>query len=199
MPLSYEMFMKHADKVCKSAAEINVHKKALTGVMHYSDGSAAVTDAHRVYMAKNLHSLDADTIITPSGEQMDAQYPEVRRLIPSGSSGTEFRLNVEDMLHAADLIASVGSLTAKLPLMKLEDGMASFDHYELVINYSFSGFSFGDNPVWINAKYMLDAMNLFKAAGCESVKLHFYGCARPLVMTSEDDRLLIMILPVIKN
>lgn len=198
MSLTYEVFMKHADKVCKNAALINVHKKSLTGVIHYSDGSAAVTDAHRLYMVKNIHSLEEDTIINSGGERIEENYPEVRRLIPAQNGELTVNVSVPDMLQAADIIASVGSQVEKLPLMKLKDETASFDHYEMVINYSFPGFSFGKDPVWVNAKYVLDGMHLFKAAGCEKVKLHFYGRTRPLVMVNEDETLLALILPVRK-
>lgn len=197
MPLTYEIFMKHADKVCKHAGEITT-RKVLQGVMHYSDGSAAVTDSHRLYMVKSIHNLEEDTINTPAGEKIEDRYPEVRRLIPQQDGELAVKVSVPDMLQAADIIASVGSQVEKLPLMKLKDETASFDHYEMVINYSFPGFSFGKAPVWINAKYVLDAMNLFKAAGCEMVKLHFYGRTRPLVMFNEDETLLALILPVRK-
>lgn len=83
--LTYEIFMKHGKKVTDNAAIINPARPVLQGVCHISNGTAAVTDSHRLYVARGIHNRTHGAIITPAGKTLKDIYLDVSRLIPDNT------------------------------------------------------------------------------------------------------------------
>lgn len=196
--INYETFMKHAEKVCKSphlSEDLERHKP-LKGVKHFEDGSAAVTDSHRLYFVKDIHDRTDGAIVTPSGKKVSGNYPDIKRLISMDYQKQELSVSVADLLEAADSINAVGSLVeGKTPLIQLKENIARYDsplvkyHRELSVQFEVN--------VFLNAQYLLDAMKMFKASGCDEVTVRLFGPMRPVYFLYEN--ILALILPVRKH
>lgn len=197
--IDYKTFMRHAAKVCSSShlvEEIDRYK-ILKGVLHHENGSLICTDAHRLYIAKNMHSRTDKAVITPKGKVLEGNYPNVDRIVPDKlNANQEIEVVVRDLLKGVDIIHSVAKLNDGLEkvLVRFEDGRLFHKHPVLSANYEI-GFSF-QYPMTFNAEYLLDALKLFKAAKCEFVNLYYYGSMRPLIIENESSDLLALILPV---
>lgn len=201
MPITYEMFMKHAEKVTNNAPEV---RPILSGVKHLENGDLAVTDSHRLYVAKNIHSREDGAVLTPKGKTVDGNYPDVSRLIPDSAYAKQsIQFDVQELLLVADMIASIGALAEKeamsdkAPGMDFKDGVISYYNYQCKIKYSVTPVQF-EVPILANAFYLLDAMKLFKAIGCQTVTMNFFGSSRPFTFSNEGEDLLILILPIRK-
>lgn len=206
MAISYELFMKHADKVCKNASAT---RPVLSGVKHIENGDAVCTDSHRLYVAKAIHSRTDGAVITSSGKNVEGNYPDVSRIIPDASYAKQtIQIEVAELLKAADMIASVGGLAEKEivkgtenqpkpPALDFKEDRISYYKVHCKIHYSVNPIQF-EEPLSANAFYVLDAMKLFKAAGCKTVTLNFFGKMRPFTFTNEEEDLLVLVLPIRK-
>lgn len=196
--ISYKTFMSHAAKVCSSAhLQLTDKHKMLRGVKHYESGNAVVTDAHRLYFAQAIHDRTDGAVITPKREMLEGSYPDVSRLIPSSNDAKqELEIDVGEMLKGADIIASLGKIIDPVPSIKLRENELYFYSVEMKIRY-FLGVKF-DESLWLNAQYLLDAVKLFKAAKCQKVIFRYYGRVRPITLSTDDESLLALILPIRK-
>lgn len=206
--LTYETFMKHAAKVCNSPIA-NV-RPMLSGVKHIENGDLVCTDSHRLYVAKRLHNRTDGAVITPKGKIVDGIYPAVDRLIPvSAYAKQTLKIELNELLKATDIIASIGSIAQKQiikgtkeelkpPALEFKGDLMEYVNYQCGIKYSFYPIRF-EAHICANAIYVLDAVKLLKAAGCQTITLNFYDRIRPFTLENEDKSLLILILPIIKH
>lgn len=189
--IDYETFIKHAEKVTKTAPET---RPVLKGVFHKEDGSAIVTDAHRLYVAKDVHSRGKDTVLSPEGDAIEGKYPDVTRIIPSDFRQT-IEADVRELSKAIDCIYSPAKLLDEKVIIKFEDSTIQSHmpiYYKAKIQVPFTF----EEPVSFNAKYLLDALKLFRAVGIEKVRIGFNGRMRPLAIENNDNSLLAIIMPV---
>jgi DNA polymerase III sliding clamp (beta) subunit (PCNA family) len=196
MPVSYEVFMKHAEKVTKNAPEV---RPVLKGVKHLENGDAVVTDSHRLYVAQNIHTRVDGLVLTPTGKKIDDAFPDLSRLIPDPfSANQKIQLEVSELLKAADMIASVGTvIDGKGGALEFKEDVIQYLSPFVKVKYSFYPNRF-EEPICANANYLLDAMKLFNAVGCKAVTLNFYGRLRPFTLVNEDEDLIVLILPIRK-
>lgn len=196
--VDYETFMKHAKAVTDSiTSELERHQN-LKGVKHFEDGSAVVTDAFRLYLAKGVHNRTDGVVISPGGKKLNVDYPNVKRLIPDNNGAKqEFQIHVQALLEAADIIHSVGKMIEGKSIMKFEGNTVSYQSFEI------GGFRYQrelsvtfETSFWMDPKFVMDAMKLFKAAKCDDVTFRFFGAMRPV--TFECDNLIALILPIRK-
>jgi hypothetical protein len=193
MAITYDEFKKHASKVIKSIGALDRHQ-VLKGIKHFEDGSAVVTDAFRLYLAKNVHDRKDEVLLSPTGRKVKEDYPNVTRLIPSDSPKQELFLDVAELLHAAETVHDVGRLEGKYPAMLFKEDRVSYASLEVKYHYTFE--TLFDYPILLNAGYVVDALKLLKAAGCTEVKLGFNGSMRPV--TLEGSNVLALIVPIRK-
>jgi hypothetical protein len=192
--ISYEVFMKHAEKVTKNAPEV---RTILSGVKHLENGNAVVTDSHRLYVAKGIHSRTDGAVLTPKGKPVDGNYPDVSRLIPDPLYAKQkVEMSVAELYNAADAIYSVGSFIEETPRLDFVEDSIRYD--SPLVNYKRQVPVFFNESMYLNARYVLDAVKLLKAAGCQTITLNFYGSMRPFTLTNEDESLLALILPIRK-
>lgn len=189
--IDYKTFIKHAEKVTKTAPET---RPVLRGVFHKEDGSAIVTDSHRLYIAKGVHSRRKDTVLSPDGEVIEGKYPDVTRVIPSEYRQT-IDVDVRELIKVIDCIYSPAKLLDEKVIIKFEDStiqshMPTYYKAKIQVPFAF------EEPVSFNAKYLLDALKLFRAVGIEKAKIGFNGRMRPLAIENNDSSLLAIILPV---
>jgi hypothetical protein len=195
MAIAYEEFMKHAAKICRSEAIGD--RQILTGVKHLENGDAIATDSHRLYLARAIHDHRDGAVLTPEGRRLTGNYPEVSRIIPSNDPVQQLQMDTKELMEAADAIYTVGSLIEgkRVPL-QFCDNFIRYDSLE--VNYSRTFSVQFECSCYVNAKYFLEALKLFKAAGCSTVSVRFYGKMRPVRLTGEDENLDVIILPVRK-
>lgn len=195
--MDYKTFMRHAEKVTKTANERKPGKYEIHGVYHHPDGSLVVTDAIRLYKVFGIdHGKDYGSIITPKGKKIDAAYPNVDRLIPTQVPLQELTIEVGELLQATDILYSAGSLATSQVIVDFKDDEVRFTSIEMkgfyILPVKF------EEPISLNALYLLEALKLFKAAKCEYLRIKYFGRLRPLVLTDESEDLTALVLPVRK-
>ena len=182
------------------------HREAIQGVLHKEDGTLAVTDAHRLYVAYNTPGVRENAVKSVSGKVLDVVFPEVSRLIPDLDSATKTaQIIVKEFHHAVDHIYSVAKLVSNPPILGISLNKVSYTgsntkdlmDTSLTAQYSVQ-LEIGDNELHVNAKYMLDALKMFKSEKEDEVTLYFFGKVRPFVLVNRSRDLLALILPVRK-
>lgn len=197
----YKKFMQHAKKVTNTGT--TDARPILKGVKHFEDGSLAVTDSHRLYIAKDMHCKD-DSVLSPDGKQIDGDYPEISRLIP-----TEFKqsltIGVDEMLRGVDIIYTANKVcnsdrhNMENAFMRWKDNQLSMDEqeilstvYELPKAYQLTEVE----ALYSNSRYWVDALKLFKAFKYKEVALNITNAMRPFTITSQDDKLTALLMPI---
>lgn len=193
MSITYEIFMRHAEKVTKNAGTVNPTKPMLQGVFHHPDGSLLVTDSHRLYKADHLHDRTDEALLSPKGKTLNGTFPEVNRLIPTNDPSWSLEIDVREFLEATDILHHTGQTVEKEVVIDFKENKLSFTSIEVKASYSLS-ISFQERMSF-RALYWLEAMKLFKAAKDERVRLNYYGRMRPITLVSEGG-LTVLILPV---
>jgi DNA polymerase III sliding clamp (beta) subunit (PCNA family) len=203
MTISYVTFMKHAEKVTKTAS---ASRPALKGVFHSKEGSLIATDSHRLYVAKNAHAGDRKLIDAKTGASIEGNYPDVSRLIPDASSAKyTVRLDVKQAVDVFKVLLSASKLdgNSKYPMTSVsitDDGKAVFTVDNNIIQANFTAPYFegerGDK-ITFNSHYFVDALSLFKDAGVIELTMRYYGATRPFTLAAgKDDDLLALLLPI---
>lgn len=210
MSVPYITFLKHAEYVIKAAP---AGRPVLKGVYHHPNKSLIVTDSHRLYVAKDAHSIEDGAILTPkTGERIEGTYPEVSRLIPeSDHKGLIHIEDVKQTLEAVKALLTAGSVVAsgvgKPPknsiaiklnclddnriILKTDNGIMQAEYFLTFANDVEPGFT-----ITFRAEYLAQALALFKDAGYTKVDLKLYGSTRPFILTSYQDSLQALILPI---
>jgi DNA polymerase III sliding clamp (beta) subunit (PCNA family) len=198
MPLTYETFMKHAATMIKGMEETMAAKYPVTkGVLHETDGSCVATDAHRLYLAREVHGHSERVVLTPTGKKIEGEFPNVSRLIPQGYPQQEETLEVPELLQAADSIRSIGIFTEVNPAAEFTGNQIKYASVEAGFVHALTS-AVGFSRFFLNSFYLYDAMKLFKAAGYQSVTIKIYGAMRPVIFESDDEKLTALILPIRK-
>jgi DNA polymerase III sliding clamp (beta) subunit (PCNA family) len=202
MTIPYVTFIKHAEKITKSAS---ASRPILKGVHHAKGGTLMVTDSRRLYQAKNAHSNQLDEVVDPkTGRSIDGNYPDVSRLIP-GKNDAKFtvRIAVKESVDAfAALLKSnyvAGKYKAVTKAHVNDNGEIAFTVENQYMTSSYTVGSIDGEPgeLAFDTSFMVDALNLFKAVGATELEFRYYGKLRPFTLTSGlDDELLALLLPI---
>lgn len=190
--ITYEVFMRHAEKVTKNVEIEAPKREVLKGVYHHPDGSLFVTDSHRLYKADNLHDRQEGALLSPKGKEVKGNFPDVTWLIPVNDPSWSLDIDVSEFIEATDTLYSVGKTVEKNVVVDFKEDKLSFTSIEVKSSYSLS-VSFKES-VSFRALYWLEATKLFKAAKCRTVTFNFYGQMRPITLVAEN--LTVLILPV---
>lgn len=188
--LTYQTFMKHAVKVTKTAPKA---RPVLSGVYHHPDGSLCVTDGFRLYKVEGIeHDKVPGSVYTPNGKKIDEPYPNIDRLAQLPDNCQEYQLKTKTFFEAVNLVSTISIVMKETPILHFKGnqircttstGEQAVYHFPI----EFEGFV-------LNGQFLLDALNLFKAAKCEEVKLLFINRLRPIFLIAGN--LTILILPI---
>lgn len=203
MTIPYVTFLKHAQKVTKTAP---ASRTILKGVYHAPDGSLAVTDSHRLYVAKNSHSIGEQIIEPKTGATIEGNYPDTSRLLPDPRDAKyTARLNVAEAVDAFKALLAANKLdkTAKYPttIARIIGG-AEVEFYAknavVTCHYFVSAFEGEkDDDMAFNTQYFAEALALFKDVGIPEITMRCYGAMRPFTLTvGRDEELLALLLPI---
>lgn len=189
--LTYETFMKHADKVTKTASE---NRPVLKGVFHHQDGSLVVTDSRRLYKVFGIdHDKNPNSIYTPAGKKIDKPYPNTDRLVQIPENSESFTFETKEMLQAVDVVTCAPTALGETPIIR-------FKEHEMVCQFNGFDRAFYKLPAnfkerfVLNGQFLLDALKLLKAAKCKEFSLLFTGRLRPIFLVA--DNITILIMPI---
>lgn len=185
--ITYKDFMKHAEVVTRSPAIVD--RQILKGVKHLEDGSLAVTDSHRLYIATDMHGRTDGAVLDTKGKVIEGNYPEVKRLVPYHEPEQEITVKLKDLITTADIIYSVIG----------KEGYHVIDLREDSISYQVEDISINIKqevtfkvPLSLNVKYLLDALKLLKSTGCDEITIKFYSRMRPILFEAENVQAIIV-------
>lgn len=191
MPIPYDIFMKHAEKVTKTASEF---KPALHGVYHHEDGSLVVTDSFRLYKVFGVeHDKEPGTVYTPKGKKIDKSYPNIDRLTELPDNYQSFKFETKGFFQVVDLVTCVPITLKEKPVLYFEKDRlkCNFKSGERAIYYL--PVEFKERFV-LNGQFLLDALNLLKEAKCKEFTLLYQSPLRPVFLIADD--ITILILPM---
>jgi DNA polymerase III sliding clamp (beta) subunit (PCNA family) len=204
------VFLKHAEFLTKNAPD---ERPVLKGVYHHPNKSLIVTDSHRLYVAKDAHNLEEGSVIVPkTGEKIEGNFPDVHRLIPE----TDFKgvIHIEDVKETLDAVKSlltagcvVSSREKKPKKEHINIQLCCDDQRNVTLKVKNavmkSEYLLNESQelepcttMTFRAEYFAQALALFKEAGYTKIDFQFFGSLRPLVLTSYQDSLKALILPV---
>ena len=210
MNVTLPIFMKHAQKVTKTAS---AGRPILHGVYFRKDGALVVTDSHRMYLATESHSQTGEVVQNPkTGEYIDGNYPDVSRLVPDKvDAKAVITLNNIDYhvksVKAIQQVATIpkrngDSFTKKISTIVSitndsgrEVLLTTYDS-GATANYTIGLAEEASEPIKLslNAEYLAQALDIFKDAGIRDVTLYYYGSLRPF--TLEGGNMTALILPM---
>lgn len=204
MTIAYVTFMKHAQKVAKT---VSASRPVLKGVHHAPDGSLVVTDSHRLYLAKGLHTNEAGEITDPkTGAVIEGNYPDVSRLIPdAGDAKYVARIMVDEAVNAFAALLKVNHAHSKKTDIMTTVTPAGTDDLEFTVSNSILNVTYkpvcvvdgNGDAMMFNTQYFAESLAMFKDAGVTEVTMRYHGSFRPFTLSAgQDDELLALILPI---
>ena len=193
---SYTTFIKHAEKVTKSASS---GRPILKGVCHNVEGSVVVTDSHRLYILENGFKTDVQTVIDPkTGATIDGNYPDTRRLLPYEDDAiVTLEIDVASALaavkamfaghkalneHSRHITIEFAKGFDARPYLRVGDVDSEFNaNYRLSTEETLEL-----EKTSVQPQYLIDALSLFKDSGEATATLRLYGPARPITIKNHD-------------
>lgn len=199
--MNYQTFLKHAQKVTKTASS---SRPTLKGVHHLSTHVVA-TDSHRLMRADyTMKDLEGKIVDPKTGNTIEGNYPDTSRLVPS----------LDDARITFDLdIPSTIQFLKAVKTLKIERvvfynhpdknkvhlrASNSLDTVNLSLDTMYGIHSTVDlEPTYCNTIYLLDALEWLKEY-YSIVTVHWYGRLRPFCITPQNhiDNALALILPI---
>jgi len=199
---SYSTFIKHAEKVAKSAS---ASRPILKGVHHSAEGHLYATDSHRLYKLSNALPTDEPyTLDTKTGDRIDGNYPNCERLLLDSDEALLVATitNIADVLLYAKSLAAIEKKQSEtkhavfrftrdlLDNLVVEKTAAPAVSYQFIIANELS--SDVVPSIHLQAQYIVDALALFKDAGANEITFEYYGDMRPATLKSDDVTILLM-------
>ena len=181
----YVTFMKHAQKVTKTASK---SRPILRTVIHRED-YVAVTDSHRLYKATDIYEGTEKQVDPITGLEVDkGNYPDVERLIQDASDATHvFNIDVThayEAVRAIEVASKVNKATADMNLV------VGFDHIEFktddraAFDVSYKAETSSSivdlETATLDIKYVKEALHVLKDAKVERFSLEYFGKHRPI-------------------
>lgn len=192
----YKTFMSHAKKLTNSPIAKH-EREILQGVKHLENGDLAVTDSHRIYYARDLHSK-GECVLTPTGSKVEGVYPEIHRLFPTNLKD-EIKLDLLEMQKAVGIVATVARVSTNQdvdgsPSMKWEGNTLSSTSTDVSVEM---GIPYqAPEPFSANPLYWLDALQFLRAMKYREGIFRFYGALIPFTISSPDGKFMALILPL---
>ncbi|MFD2704677.1 hypothetical protein [Salibacterium lacus] len=200
--ISYANFMKHAEKVTKSAGNT---RPILQAAYHSEEGYVAVTDSHRLYIAENVYEGGEKAENPKTGDLVDGKYPDVTRIIPGEQSaqGMVEIKEVKGVAKAVKIIQQAATAPPHLsekftPKSKALARIFSHENNVYVATEKSCGIEAKlfigktnksldeDFNIYVNAEYLAQSFDVFKDAGIPAVTFRSHGNLSPFVIKGEN-------------
>lgn len=202
MAFSYMNFMKHAQKVTKTASK---SRPMLKGVYHAPDGSLFVTDSYRLYVARNAHANGSESIVNPkTGEKIEGNFPNCERLLPDPTNALfTLKLPTKKSLDAFNALFKAGQVEGKghdaVSVQEGEKNQVIFKAKNQTMEATYNaGEAVGQiGELTFDATFVIDALKMFHDAGFLKVEMRYYNEYRPFTLSAGlNDELLALITPI---
>mgnify|MGYP001168677196 FL=1 len=211
--INYATFIKHAEKVTKTASE---GRPILKSVYHSEEGYAAVTDGHRLYIADGIYEGTEKAENPKTGELVVGNYPQVSKIVPyddvakrtvriTDMSEIEFVDKAVKILHQCATSSPnlnnkfVSKAKAHVRIYSEGDSIYFATSEESAIEARvLLGMSDGNSPdeinTYVNAEYISQAIAMFKDANIRDITMRFYGNLAPF--TIKGGNLTVVVSPI---
>lgn len=210
MNINYKVFLKHAEKVAKTAQE---GRHMLKGIHHDDKGTVTVTDSHRLYQAYNLNAPKNAVLHAITGEDIteNGAYPNVSRLVPETDPEEGIRLTITDMkkfislLKAMQTVAQAEGHKKDEALIQLtKDGISLYfseedkkDRYTFEYKPDFTRIlSETTVKIVIGTQLLIELAEFFKDIKAKEMNIFMKSDHQPLYIRPETDEVKAIIAPI---
>lgn len=183
--IPYVTFMKHAQKVTKGKA---AKTRPILSVVNHRQDCVEVTDSHRAYVVAGVYEGAEKQVDPTTGLDVDhGNYPNIERLIDDKDDARYTHvINVNEAYEAvraielADRLSKDGYMRIaisgdSLAFEALEKAVFSVKYQPRV-----STTTQEEEAVYLDIKYLKEAIHVLKDAKAESFTLGFHGPLRPI-------------------
>lgn len=210
--VSYGMFMKHAEKVTKSAGSA---RPILTGVYHSPEGYVAVTDSHRLYLAEGIYEGGEKTENPKTGESIDGNYPQLKNIISDDDhakasaviSGFSEVSGIAKATRVIQQCAMIPKCISDKPQPKAKTTARIYTEGKDVfyttpdncgipakVQIGVASENTDEINLYVNSENLSQALEVFKDAGISEVTLRIFGNLSPF--TIKGGNLTVVISPI---
>lgn len=162
-------------KECFKFVSKGFARQVLTNVLLDADGSMIATDAHRLIIIKDAHTLNGRFLLDAEGKTLDGlNYPDVTRILPKDTK--QATINVDEWLKAHKALnkqftqwkqkerlvrfKATAEKNISLEIRQAHDNSGYIPHVESLTNT----LSF-DHSIGYNLNYMIQALTTLKRLG----------------------------------
>lgn len=194
--VTYLTFMKHAQKVTKSAH----NTRPVLKTVYHSNKHVAVTDSHRLYVITDVYEGEEKTLNPATGiEEEHGRYPEIERLLmPENSIKYSQEIDVNAVYDTVRAIEIANKLTRETT-----DLIVGINDEEIVVSTSeYAGFSVklpnerdGEKelyPTLLETKYLREALHVLRDAKVVKATFKYVGKNQPVEMVAGNFNAVIM-------
>lgn len=209
MKVNYKKFSKHAEKMVKSAGKRLEARPILQGIFHDSEGNLAVTDAHRMYYAREVNAPKGVVLHAITGAPIESgTYPNIGNLLPQDEP--KHTLLIDELGVFVKALKAMQQ-TAVATGEKKDEALLSLKGESIELetpkDYEHISFSYKvdsrnnvtakEIDLLLNLSYLLEALEMMLDMGVNFIEIDYYGKIRPLSITpAYSDQIQAIILPV---
>lgn len=193
--VSYLSFMKHAEKVSKTA---NKARPVLSTIYH-SDKHVAVTDGHRLYVATGVYDGEEKTINPATGIAEDnGKYPNVERFLMTEDSveySQEIDVNaVYDTVRAIEIANRVtrGTTDLIVGINDEEITVSTTREAGFSVCYPIDEGRLDLSPVKLETKYLREALHVLRDSKVDKAVFSYAKKNYPIQITAGNFTAIVM-------
>lgn len=186
--VNYKQFMKHAEKVAKSASNA---RPILKGVNHSDNGTLTVTDSRRIYQAHNVNAPKNVILDAITGDEITAgNYPKVADIIPNDSDADKtYAIDTKELkavLKAMQPVGRVdGTKTTDIEIKLFDDSLQLVNKAGIDFSYNIGeplGHNETETNLLFNMEFLLEAVELMDDIKAPEIEIRYYGNLRPFTI-----------------
>lgn len=194
-PTKLALITKHGKKFVTKT-------ESVTDGVHYSaDGSAIMTDRHRLLRIKDIHAnTEPNTKCLATGRPIVGVYPDVAKVFPKDihAQMTISDAALPELIAVTKAVVTVArALGDRTPIVTIIDGVLTYKHATDSVEFRANiQINAEHPPVAIQATYLADALAVFKDAGSAEISVFVSGQLSPIVFYDEKVGVDMIVLPV---
>jgi len=201
MKINYKVFSKHAEKVARNVTEA---RPVLKGVHHAENGTLTVTDAFRLYQARNVNAPKGILLDAVTGDELTevGRYPDTGNMLPNPQDA-DVELTIinvtqaKEVVKAIIMVGKVGGNKKEKVAVRLIGKTAQLEGDPRVsVTYEMEGEANPDVNMHFSANFLLEALEMLSDMKADRVILRWYGNQNPFTLSPEGtDDIMVLIVP----
>lgn len=195
-PTKLALITKHGKKF------VTKTKSVTDGVHYAADGSAIMTDRHRLLRIKDIHAnTEPSTRCLTTGAPVDGHYPDTAKVFPKDihAQMTITDADIPKLIAVTKAIVSVArSLKDRVPVVTIIDGQLTYNNDASITTFrsALTSDVVEHPPVAVDVVYLSDALAVFKDAGSAEISVFVSGQLSPIVLYDDKVGVDMIVLPV---